>query len=106
MSKESAYSYYDRLCQWDHSVCYLWIAQAFYGFTLEKLKLEVIDIGKDATFFISNKEPMEMSANLLMAFIQGREIDLNDHQKIPSFIYDHSMTCMTLSNRSSSKRSS
>ena len=23
-----------------------------------------------------------MSANLLMAFIQGREIDLNDHQKI------------------------
>ena len=29
------------LCDWDHSICYLWSAQAFYGFTLEKLKMEV-----------------------------------------------------------------
>jgi imidazolonepropionase-like amidohydrolase len=45
-------------------------------------KVGSIDVGKDATFFISDKEPMEMSANILMAFIQGREIDLNDRQKI------------------------
>ena len=45
-------------------------------------KVGSIDVGKDATFFISDKEPMEMSANVLMAFIQGREIDLNDRQKI------------------------
>ena len=44
-------------------------------------KIGSIDVGKDATFFISDKEPMEMSSNILMAFIQGREIDLSDRQK-------------------------
>jgi len=41
-----------------------------------------LDIGKDATFFISDKAPMEMSPKILMAFIQGREVDLSDRQKM------------------------
>ena len=41
LPRENVFSYYERLCDWDHSVCYLWAAQAFYGFTLEKLKSEV-----------------------------------------------------------------
>jgi len=41
-----------------------------------------LDIGKDATFFISDKAPMEMAPKILMAFIQGREVDLNNHQKL------------------------
>jgi len=44
-------------------------------------KIGSIDVGKDATFFIADKEPMEMSSNILMAFIQGKEIDLSDRQK-------------------------
>jgi len=41
-----------------------------------------IDIGKDATFFISETPPMEMNPKILMAFIQGKEVDLNNHQKM------------------------
>jgi imidazolonepropionase-like amidohydrolase len=41
-----------------------------------------LDIGKDATFFISDIPPMEMNPKILMAFIQGREVDLNNHQKM------------------------
>ena len=41
-----------------------------------------LDVGKDATFFISDKAPMEMSPKVLMAFIQGREVDLSDRQKM------------------------
>ena len=41
-----------------------------------------LDIGKDATFFISETPPMEMNPKILMAFIQGKEVDLNNHQKI------------------------
>ena len=41
LPKENVFSYYKRLCNWDHSICYLWSAQAFYGFTLAKLKMEV-----------------------------------------------------------------
>ena len=41
-----------------------------------------LDIGKDATFFISETPPMEMNAKILMAFIQGKEVDLNNHQKM------------------------
>ena len=36
-----------------------------------------LDIGKDATFFISETPPMEMNPKILMAFIQGKEVDLN-----------------------------
>ena len=41
-----------------------------------------LDIGKDATFFISDTPPMEMNPKILMAFIQGKEVDLNNHQKM------------------------
>ena len=45
-------------------------------------RLGSLDIGKDATFFISDKAPMEMFPKVLMAFIQGKEVDLNDRQKM------------------------
>ena len=41
-----------------------------------------LDIGKDATFFISETPPMEMNPKILMAFIQGKEVDLNNHQRM------------------------
>ena len=41
-----------------------------------------LDISKDATFFISETPPMEMNPKILMAFIQGKEVDLNNHQKM------------------------
>ena len=41
-----------------------------------------LDIGKDATFFISETPPMEMNPKIIMAFIQGKEVDLNNHQKM------------------------
>lgn len=41
-----------------------------------------LDIGKDATFFISETPPMGMNPKILMAFIQGKEVDLNNHQKM------------------------
>ena len=41
-----------------------------------------LDIGKHATFFISETPPMEMNPKILMAFIQGKEVDLNNHQKM------------------------
>ena len=41
-----------------------------------------LEIGKDATFFISETPPMEMNPKILMAFIQGKEVDLNNHQKM------------------------
>ena len=41
-----------------------------------------LDIGKDATFFISETPPMEINPKILMAFIQGKEVDLNNHRKM------------------------
>ena len=45
-------------------------------------RLGSLDLGKDATFFIANGLPMEMTTNVLKAYIQGREVDLNDRQKM------------------------
>ena len=45
-------------------------------------KVGSLDIGKDATFFISETPPMAMNPKILMAFIQGKEVDLNNHQKM------------------------
>ena len=45
-------------------------------------KVGSLDIGKDATFFISETPPMAMNPKILMAFIQGKEVDLNNHQKL------------------------
>ncbi len=41
-----------------------------------------IETGKDATFFISDGDALDMRSNkVTMAFIQGREVDLDNKQK-------------------------
>jgi len=40
-----------------------------------------LDPGKDATFFISDTEPLLQTTNPIKAYIQGREVDLSDRQK-------------------------
>lgn len=40
-----------------------------------------LEPGKDATFFISNTEPMLQETNPIKAYIKGREVDLSDRQK-------------------------
>ena len=40
-----------------------------------------LEIGKDATFFISDSEPLTQITSPFKAFIQGREVDLSDRQK-------------------------
>jgi phosphorylcholine phosphatase len=41
---ETLMSYYDHLCEIDHSVAYLFASQIFAGFTLQKLKEEIDDM--------------------------------------------------------------
>ena len=41
-----------------------------------------LEPGKDATFFISDTEPMLLETNPIKAYIKGREIDLSDRQKM------------------------
>ena len=40
-----------------------------------------LDLGKDATFFISDNEPLNQYNHPIKAYIKGREIDLSDRQK-------------------------
>lgn len=40
-----------------------------------------IDKGKDATFFITDGDPLETETQVEAAYIQGREVDLNDRHK-------------------------
>ena len=40
-----------------------------------------LELGKDATFFITDTEPFVLTTNPIKAFIQGREVDLSDRQK-------------------------
>jgi len=40
-----------------------------------------LEPGKDATFFISETEPLLQKTNPIKAYIQGKEIDLSDRQK-------------------------
>ncbi len=40
-SGESAWAYYERLCEMDDSIGFLWIAQVFSGFTLSELRAEL-----------------------------------------------------------------
>ena len=40
-----------------------------------------LDLGKDATFFISDNEPLTQYSRPIKAYIKGREIDLSDRQK-------------------------
>ena len=44
-------------------------------------KIGSLDLGKAATFFISDNEPLTQSNHPIKAYIQGREIDLSDRQK-------------------------
>jgi len=44
-------------------------------------KIGSLDLGKDATFFISDNEPLTQSNHPIKAYIQGRETDLSDRQK-------------------------
>lgn len=40
-----------------------------------------LELGKDATLFISDNEPLTQDNHPIKAYIQGREIDLSDRQK-------------------------
>ena len=40
-----------------------------------------LELGKDATFFISDYEPLTQNNHPIKAYIQVREIDLSDRQK-------------------------
>ena len=41
-----------------------------------------IEIGKDATFFISSGDALDMiENNVEKAYIRGKEVNLNNHQK-------------------------
>ena len=44
-------------------------------------RLGSLEPGKDATFFIADKEPLTQTTNPIKAFIQGREIDLSDRKE-------------------------
>ncbi len=63
--------------------------QALQTITLNTAKILGIDAatgsleqGKDATLFISIGDALDMKTNnVVLAFIQGRQIDLNNHQK-------------------------
>tara|TARA_B100000378_G_scaffold261263_1_gene242525 strand:+ start:340 stop:684 length:345 start_codon:yes stop_codon:yes gene_type:complete len=41
-----------------------------------------LDIGKDATFFISDGDILDVRTQVNMAFIQGRRVDLSDRHKM------------------------
>ena len=43
-SDDTPFSYYDRMCEIDHSVCYLWIAQIFSGRSLGELRGHITDM--------------------------------------------------------------
>ena len=40
-----------------------------------------LEPGKDATFFISETEPLLQRTNPIKAYIKGKELDLSDRQK-------------------------
>jgi imidazolonepropionase-like amidohydrolase len=44
-------------------------------------RLGSLEIGKQATFLITTGTPIDMTSNILQAYIQGRELDMNDIQK-------------------------
>jgi imidazolonepropionase-like amidohydrolase len=45
-------------------------------------KLGSIEVGKDATLIVTDGSILEIKTNVLMAFIRGRKIDLNNKHKI------------------------
>ena len=43
-------------------------------------RLGSLDVGKSATLFISDGDPLELTTRIEAAFIDGRRIDLRDKQ--------------------------
>lgn len=41
-----------------------------------------LEVGRSATFIITDADPLEITSQVKMAFIDGREIDLTDKQKV------------------------
>ena len=41
-----------------------------------------LEVGKDATFFIADGDILDVRTEVLIAFIQGKKIDLNDRHKM------------------------
>ena len=50
-------------------------------------RLGSIEVGKEATLFVSSGDPLEMDSVIEMAFIKGKSVDLNDRHKILSKKY-------------------
>lgn len=44
-------------------------------------RLGSLEVGKQATFLITTGTPIDMTSDILQAYIQGRELDMNDIQK-------------------------
>ena len=40
-----------------------------------------MEAGKDATIFVCTGDTLETDSNVTHAWIRGRKVDLNDHQK-------------------------
>ncbi|MFZ9899248.1 MAG: hypothetical protein ACO3F5_07390, partial [Gemmatimonadaceae bacterium] len=40
-----------------------------------------LEVGKQATLLITSGTPLNMTSDVIQAYIQGREIDMNDMQK-------------------------
>jgi imidazolonepropionase-like amidohydrolase len=40
-----------------------------------------LEPGKDATLIVTSGDPLEISTQVTAAYIQGRQVDLNDRQK-------------------------
>src|SRR5690606_7514985 len=40
-----------------------------------------LEVGKDATLFVSSGDVLEVTSQVSMAFVQGRRVDLSDRQK-------------------------
>ena len=40
-----------------------------------------LDVGKDATLFISDGDPLEIRTNIIQAYIQGKKTDMRDRHK-------------------------
>jgi phosphoserine phosphatase len=85
-SDDTPFSYYDRMCEVDHSVCYLWIAQIFSGRSLGDLRghiADMMDLGGMIQAPMPNGEyktvpvPRLFPAQIeLMHWLQANDVDV------------------------------
>ena len=54
-----------------------------------------IEVGKDATLFLTDGDVLEITSNVQCAFVQGREIDLNDRHKMLRDKYERRIAAST-----------